>query len=164
MLFQLFSRIKFLLSSTNKHGVHSPFVFDFVTKGLYKKSIITNEIDKYLELNSLSKKEKKILSKIITYFNVKEFYFNNKSQISTLNNDFKLLYFRNLTEEEIVDTNLLNKNTILIFHHIYKSDKSLKLWNDFLKKQSNIVSIDVYYFSLLFYRPQQAKEHFKIRV
>jgi len=164
MLFQLFSRIKFLLSSTNQHGVHSPFVFDFVTKGLYKKSIFTNEIDKYLELNSLSKKEKKILSKIITYFNVKEFYFNNKSQISTLNNDFKLLYFRNLTEEEIVDTNLLNKNTILIFHHIYKSDKSLKLWNDFLKKQSNIVSIDVYYFSLLFYRPQQAKEHFKIRV
>ena len=164
MLFQLFSRIKFLLSSTNQHGVHSPFVFDFVTKGLYKKSIFTNEIDKYLELNSLSKKEKKILSKIITYFNVKEFYFNNKSQISTLNNDFKLLYFRNLTEEEIVDTNLLNENTILIFHHIYKSDKSLKLWNDFLKKQSNIVSIDVYYFSLLFYRPQQAKEHFKIRV
>ncbi|MFC4269143.1 hypothetical protein [Polaribacter marinivivus] len=164
MLFQLFSRIKFLLSSTNQHGVHSPFVFNFVIKGLYKKSIITNEIDKYLELNSLSKKEKKILSNIITYFNVKEFYFNTKSQISTLNNEFKLLYFRNLTEEEIINSNLLNENTILIFHQIYKSNKSLKLWNNFLKKQSNIVSIDVYYFSLLFYRPQQAKEHFKIRV
>lgn len=164
MLFQLISRIKFLLSSTNQHGVHSPFVFDFVTKGLYKKSINTNEIDKYLELNSLSKKERKILSKIITYFNVKEFYFNTKSQISTLNNEFKLLYFRNLNEEEIINSNLLNENTILIFHQIYKSNKSLKLWNDFLKKQSNIVSIDVYYFSLLFYRPQQAKEHFKIRV
>lgn len=164
MLFQLFSRIKFLLSSTNQHGVHSPFVFNFVTKGLYKKSIITNEIDKYLELNSLSKKEKKILSNIITYFNVKEFYFNNKSQISTLNNNFKLVYFRNLTEEEIINSNLLNENIILIFHHIYKNKKSLKLWSDFLKKQSNIVSIDIYYFSLLFYRPQQAKEHFKIRV
>lgn len=164
MLFQLISRIKFLLSSTNQHGVHSPFVFDFVTKGLYKKSIITNEIDKYLELNSLSKKERKILSKIITYFNVNEFYFSYKSQISTLNKKFKLLYFRNLTEEEIVNSILLNENTILIFHHIYKNNKSLKLWNDFLKKQSNIVSIDLYYFSLLFYRPQQAKEHFKIRV
>ncbi|WP_411768240.1 O-methyltransferase [Winogradskyella sp. A3E31] len=35
---QLISYIKFLLKSTNQHGVHSPFIFDLVTKCLYDKT------------------------------------------------------------------------------------------------------------------------------
>lgn len=35
MLFAVKSYLKFLLRSTNEHGVHSPFVFDLVTKCLY---------------------------------------------------------------------------------------------------------------------------------
>ena len=34
----LLSYIKFLLNSTNEHGVHSPFVFDFVMKCIYDKT------------------------------------------------------------------------------------------------------------------------------
>lgn len=37
MLFQIKSYIQFLWQSKNEHGVHSPFVFDFVTKCLYDK-------------------------------------------------------------------------------------------------------------------------------
>ena len=36
-MYQLISYIKFLVSATNQHGVHSPFVYDFVTKCLYDK-------------------------------------------------------------------------------------------------------------------------------
>ncbi len=39
-----YSYFKFLITSTNQHGVHSPFVFDFVTKGLYKNKIKNNLI------------------------------------------------------------------------------------------------------------------------
>ena len=38
MLFQVAAHIKFLLKSTNQHGVHSPFVFDLVTKCFYDKT------------------------------------------------------------------------------------------------------------------------------
>ena len=38
MLFAITSYLKFLLRSTNEHGVHSPFVFDLVTKCLYDKT------------------------------------------------------------------------------------------------------------------------------
>lgn len=37
MLFQIKSYLKFLWQSKNEHGVHSPFVFDLVTKCFYDK-------------------------------------------------------------------------------------------------------------------------------
>ena len=38
-MYQIIQYIKFLLKSTNQHGVHSPFVFDLVTKCFYDKRI-----------------------------------------------------------------------------------------------------------------------------
>jgi predicted O-methyltransferase YrrM len=38
MLFQTKAYLKFLQKSTNQHGVHSPFVFDLVTKCFYDKT------------------------------------------------------------------------------------------------------------------------------
>jgi predicted O-methyltransferase YrrM len=38
MLFQIKSYLKFLWNSKNEHGVHSPFVFDLITKCFYDKS------------------------------------------------------------------------------------------------------------------------------
>lgn len=38
MLFQIKSFFKFLINSKNQHGVHSPFVFDLVTKCFYDKT------------------------------------------------------------------------------------------------------------------------------
>ena len=59
MFFRTLSYLRFLVRSTNQHGVHSPFVYDFVTKGLYRKSIENNIIETHTALKSLRKKEKK---------------------------------------------------------------------------------------------------------
>ena len=37
MVFKLGSYIKFVLTATNHHGVHSPFVYQYLTKCLYVK-------------------------------------------------------------------------------------------------------------------------------
>jgi predicted O-methyltransferase YrrM len=47
MFFTLKSYLHFLLKSTNQHGVHSPFVYDMVTKCFYKKTN-KNSIAKFL--------------------------------------------------------------------------------------------------------------------
>jgi predicted O-methyltransferase YrrM len=39
MFFQIQSYLKFLIKSSNQHGVHSPFVFDLVTKCFYDKTL-----------------------------------------------------------------------------------------------------------------------------
>ena len=55
MLFQLKSYLKFLWKSKNEHAVHSPFVFNLVTKCFYDKkqkyeyTIITNYRNSFLK-------------------------------------------------------------------------------------------------------------------
>ena len=50
MFFKTYSYLKFLLKSQNQHGLHSPFVYYFVTKGLYKQKIKNIDL---LELKEL---------------------------------------------------------------------------------------------------------------
>ena len=82
MLFILKSYLKFLWNSKNEHGVHSPFVFDLVTKCFYDSK-------KYTEY-SLLKEYRKSLLKNKNYIEVTDFgagskvFKSNKRQISKI--------------------------------------------------------------------------------
>ncbi len=54
MLFQIKAYLKFLQKSTNQHGVHSPFVFNLVTKCFYDKT-------KYPQYQTLKNYRKSLL-------------------------------------------------------------------------------------------------------
>lgn len=164
MFYQFHSYIRFLLQSTNQHGVHSPFVFDFVTKGLYKKSSISKKVDANKEFGNLSPKEKVILTKITNYFKIDDIITNPKTSSSTSINNHKILFFNNL--KNFINSNILinQKNNILVIRGIYNSKKTTENWNQLITSTPNIVSVNLFYFGIIFYRPQQAKEHFNIRV
>lgn len=82
MIFIIKSYLKFLYNSKNEHGVHSPFVFDLVTKCFYDKK-------KYQEYQSLSE-YRKFLLKSKTTIEVTDFgagsrvFKSNKRQISKI--------------------------------------------------------------------------------
>lgn len=54
MFYQIIQYIKFLFKSTNQHGVHSPFVYDLVTKCFYDKN-------DYLEYKEIIKHKASLL-------------------------------------------------------------------------------------------------------
>ena len=164
MIFRILAYINYLIRSKNQHGIHSPFVFDFVTKGLYQKQ----KNQKKLELNTsdldFSKSEEKLLHKILYYFKLEDEFNQNINSTKTLDKNYKVLYYNDLNNFKI---DLLNRNPfveMLIIRRIHQSKESEKKWQEIIKMEDATVTMDLFYFGLVFFRKEQRKEHFIIRV
>jgi len=250
--------IKFISKSSNQHGVHSPFVYHFVTNCLYKKrnnefqklflncknQLLNNKktitvkefgigstffktnkrsIARIAKIAGITNKKASILTGIIHYFkplNILELgtslglstssikIGNKKSKIITLegcletskiaqqlfdhqnfdgvdivigdfaktlplavkNNLFDFIYFDgNHTKKDTLEyfdyclTTLTNES-IWIFDDIYWSKEMKETWSLIKKHPKVTVTVDLFYFGIVFFRKEQAKEHFKIRV
>ena len=256
-MYQLLQYIKFLFISTNQHGVHSPFVYDLVTKCFYdktsyenykklkayKKSLLksTDTIDvtdlgegsksfktnsrvvqqivktsssldksmrlmyrlhqyfkpnKVLELGtslgvatyamSLGNPESHIItiegcpntSKFtesgLTSKSIKNITFINghfKGVIPTLTEEtFDIIFFDGHHNKEATleyfETLLpkAHNNTLFIFDDIYWSKDMTEAWESIKQHPEVTVTVDTFFWGLVFFRQEQAKEHFKIRV
>lgn len=241
------------MSSTNQHGVHSPFVYDFVTKCLYDREKYTaySELDNYrnnlkrsdteLEINDLgegskvldskkrkvsdmarasssSKKESKLLFRVAQYFKFKSILelgtslgmgtyafalANPSSKITTIegcpntldytksqlvenitfiNEDFKIIipslkqqnfdciFFDGHHNKEATIQyfeSLLPKahnESVFIFDDIYWSKEMTEAWEYIKSHKAVTVTVDCFHLGFVFFRKEQAKEHFKIRV
>lgn len=255
MIYQLVQYIKFLFKSTNQHGVHSPFVYDMVTKCFYDK---TNHpeyhtIEKYRnqllqnkntievhdlgpgsrktktnmrQVNEIAKtsgtnlKRSKLLFRIAKYFKPDKTLElgtslgiatqalslgNPKARITTIEgcpeivsfskkqlNDYRNIEFKigdfkkvipKLTSEhydliffdgnhqkkatlQYFETLLptINNNTMFIFDDIYWSKDMTEAWKVIKQHPKVTVTIDTFFWGFVFFREEQAKEHFTIRV
>ena len=163
MLFRTISYFRFLLKSSNQHGVHSPFVYTFVTKGLYKKKVKTNTFDSYSQLKKLSKKEQKILTKIVNYFNIDTIHFDASNLVENSKNKYNLLFLNNLNNLNIQTILKNSSNLFVLVRGIYQHKEAQLKWLKIIKNKEATVTINLFYFGLIFFRKEQEKEHFNIR-
>ncbi len=257
MFYQIQQYIKFLFSSRNQHGVHSPFVYDLVTKCFYDKSpypayedIIRFKAkllrtDRFITIKDLgpgSKKTKqkerhvseiaktsgtplkraKLLFRLAQYFqpnNVLELgtslgtathaiakghpeaniatiegcpnlhsfskhfleRYTSKT-INFINADFSdalntlipttydLVFFDgNHQKEATLDyfkrlLPMATNNSLFIFDDIYWSKGMTEAWEIIKQHQDVTVTVDTFYWGIVFFRKEQVKEHFRIRV
>lgn len=258
MFFQIKSYLNFLYRSKNQHGVHSPFVFELITKCFYKKTdakkltlikrfrtdlshrkdsiIVTDfgkgsrifksnkrQVSKIAKIAGISKKRSMLLIRLISCFAPKNaleigtslgigtasIALGNKNTMVTslegcpntasiaqellekhrLNNtkviigDFKetLLKEINNTEYDFVyfDGNHQKKSTleyfdiclknvrnetVFLFDDINWSKEMQEAWTEIKKHPKVTVTIDTYFWGFVFFRKEQVKEHFVIRV
>jgi predicted O-methyltransferase YrrM len=258
MFFKVISYLSFLFKSTNKHGVHSPFVFEIVMNCFNKKTN-NHQYNKHLKYRNklksnrnlisvtdfgagskvfkdtlrpihkiskyagLSKKRARVLinsihhlkpkkvleigtsvglgtaamhlgnsdSKIITLegcpntmeiarkqFNL--FDFNNietiigefDSSLNKLNlkSTLDFVYFDGNHQKEATLKYFefclqhINNNSVFVFDDIHWSKSMEEAWTE-IKKHSKVkVTIDTYQWGIVFFRKEQEKEHFIIRV
>lgn len=257
MLYQLRSYIKYRLRSTNQHGIHSPFVYDLVTKCFYDKtnfleySVLKKYRNKLLQSKEtinvtdfgagsrvfrsntrkvsaiaknagISIKRQQLLYRLTRYFksiNVlelgtslglgtsalalgnpsakivtvegcpetsekarelfKEFDLNNILLTNEIFDEFfgkvttetyDLVYIdgnhskeRTLQYFEILMKKIHN-DTVFIFDDIYWSKSMTEAWEQIIMHPHVRVSIDTYQWGILFFRKEQEKQHFCIRV
>lgn len=164
MIFRILAYINYLIRSKNQHGIHSPFVFDFVTKGLYQRQ----KNQRNLNLNStdlaFSKAEGKLLKKILNYFQIEDEFNRIINSTKTLGDNYKILYYNNLKNFNIDSLNRDSSVEMLIIRRIHQSKESEGKWQEIINFKSATVTMDLFYFGLVFFRKEQRKEHFIIRV
>lgn len=251
------SYLSFLLKSQNQHGVHSPFVYNLVTKCFYDRSkykdyevikkyrnqlISNNEIIEIEDFGSGSKKfrtnNRKISSfsktsgasikkafllfRLANYFNSKNILelgtalgmatfalavSNKNVKITTIEGSKNLADFTiqilknyNIANVELINNQFkyalpalkkctwdlifvdghhdktatinyfemllpsLHNDTVIIFDDIHWSEEMTVAWKTIIKHSRVTVSIDTFYFGLVFFRKEQTKEHFYIRL
>ncbi|TJY32884.1 O-methyltransferase [Pontimicrobium aquaticum] len=257
MIFQIKAYLKIFLSSTNQHGVHSPFVYDLVTKCFYDKT----KFQDYLKLKAYKKellknrtqinitdfgagskviknnkrtvsniakhsgttlKRAKLLYRLVNYFNSSSILelgtslgigthamslANPKAYITTIEGCANISKFtkenfkrQKLQNIELITSNFSNainnltpktydliffdgnhqkeatlnyfetllptthNNTIFIFDDIYWSKGMTEAWEAIKQHPKVTVTIDTFFWGFVFFRKEQEKEHFTIRV
>jgi len=256
-MYQLKSYLKFLLTSSNQHGVHSPFVYDLITKCFYDKAnypeyatleTYRKELLKSSETIAvtdfgqgsrvfksnqrriaaiaknagITPKRQRLLFRLARYFKPQnslelgtslglataalslgnpsgkvntvegclntaktaQSYFNEfeLSNIVLHTNTFEQFFSENSSETYnvvYVDGNHNKEKTlayfqtllkqtsnesILIFDDIYWSPEMTKAWEEIKQHPKVTVSIDTFYWGLVFFRNEQQKQHFNIRL
>ncbi|MGB6150692.1 MAG: hypothetical protein WBG48_01770 [Pricia sp.] len=163
----ILNQIKFRLTATNQHGVHSPFIYAYVTKCLYAKK-------KYSHIKS-----KNILLKSIAYFGAERVYLppENENIRNVIQHEFLSVKFQDgpydilftgIRDAEALlqktsEENAIHNNTVLLIDTINGDAAATSLWENIKVHPKVRVTVDLFYCGAVFFRKEQAKEHFKIR-
>lgn len=256
--FKMRSFIAFLLASTNKHGIHSPFVYHLVAKcfngktntskiELFKKiqkSLFSNlnsititdygkgssvfksnvrKVSDIAKIAGITQKKAKLLLRVADYFNPKNILEigtsvglgtsvlsigNPAAQVVTLegckntaevaeklfkknhlNNielfvgnfnetlaavlsdkPFDLIYFDGNHQKEATlqyfnqCLEAAHNNSVFIFDDIHWSPEMQLAWEEIKNHPKVTVTIDTFFWGMVFFRKEQKKQHFTIRV
>ncbi|WP_222984652.1 hypothetical protein [Flagellimonas meishanensis] len=166
MRFRIISYLRFLIKSTNAHGVHSPFVFNFVTQCLYSKRRYSNNRVINILLNS------------IDYFKARSVYLENhemakkeiESRFPGIDFDAALcdiLLINRLDQSgfcQLLHEGILHNDSMILVDSIHKNTAKLDEWKTLVALPEITVSVDMYFCGAIFIRKEQVKQHFTIRI
>lgn len=167
-MFRIADYLKFKLQATNQHGIHSPFVFNYLTRCLYagKRQHPYKTFD--------------VLLKSISYFGTERLGLvpddpDLKAMIQAAFPHIRcherpadLLYLHAPDPELLLAASGINpaihNHTLCIVDQIHSSREALRNWERVKALEEVRVTIDGYHCGMVFFRKEQAKEHFKIRI
>ncbi len=167
-MLQFIRHLKFFLSATDHHGVHSPFIYNYLTKCLYAKPDYCQE------------KSQNILLKSIAYFkanrirlprgteNIHKKIQNEFPSLQWGKGPYDILFMLPFEADKLVRSisleNEIHNDTLLLIDDIHNNRINLSLWTSLKNHPKVTVTVDLFYCGAVFFRKEQAEEHFKIRI
>lgn len=166
MLSRLLLYLKFLMRSTNHHGVHSPFVYKYITQAIYSKS------------NMSSSKSTNVLLKSIDYFGYQAIALQGNQELQPLvhstfpnlkqsTKSIDLVFSKDLNAQglhQLLASGVIHNDSMIFLDALYQSPGKLEDWNTLIELPLVTVSIDMFHCGVIFVRKEQEKEHFTIRI
>ena len=161
----------FCLKATNQHGVHSPFIFSFVTRCLYNKHLVTPA--DFPQTTPLTTKQYILLLKSIRYFQPKRVFTDDPllqeamTAFANLNttlqqNSYDYLFINgNYASYEPFLGNMHN-DSVLVINGLQQSDR-YALWQQLTQNPQVTAFVDVYTQGFVFIRKEQLHQGFMIR-
>ncbi|MDO1514096.1 hypothetical protein Q2T41_15655 [Maribacter confluentis] len=164
-MYQILSFLKFYVTATNQHGVHSPFVYDYVTKCLYKKERIRLPVSTKVLVKSILYFNYQTVRLLTANKNLEKDIFDHCPNVNfTQENPIVIVGSVNdILHSKILDQKLENR-TMLFIDKIHKNQNNFEQWKYIQAHNKVTVTIDLFYCGLVFVRKEQVKEHFKIRI
>ena len=166
-MFRMIDYLGFLLKSTNEHGVHSPFLFAYLTKCLYRGGW------------PYPNKALGVAMKSIPYFGIESvgnFPGNTQNALrlakafpekNTETPPFDLLM---LGHPEpglpglVSGDRYYHDKTLCVIADIHKNGRYRANWEAVKELRHARVTVDAYYFGLVFFRDELSRQHFRIRI
>lgn len=171
--------IKFLFQATNQHGVHSPFIYAFVTQCLYDRT----RFSAYQKLKAPNRKRKRLLFRVAQYFTIQKTLSFDPAEAAILKAvfpDMTIFLLANAKENPPIDMILMGKNydfalaqdlikqmhndSVLVVNNLYCSAEAIQFWQQLKNDKQVTVTVDCFDVGFAFIRHEQEKEHFKIRL
>lgn len=129
------------VSSNSRHGTHSPFVYKLADEVIYNKE------------NSCHAKETSGIDNLIEAMHS---FFQQE-----IGGNISCLDIHSVTLEEILS--LYEVSSVIFLKNIYDCKESKVKWSALRADQNILVTIDLFYFGVVFCRKEQPKENFKLR-
>lgn len=162
--FPYYHYLKYYLSAKNKHSIHSPFVYQLLTKAITPKNKTLLKTSRhYIEVKE----------RLIEYLNPKSIleigsslfsekkntYYTNFEEVKEKKVDF--IYLNDTNEKKIITAlEYMHNDSVLVLNNLYKTKEN---WQK-LKDHSQVrVSINLFQLGIIFIREEQVKQHFTIR-
>lgn len=159
----MFSYLQFLVKSTNQHGVHSPFVYNYITKGLYqqkKEFALSHKTNQWL-LQSIQYVQPNKICFLDEGLSVVAWKVYTDKSFDLTTADLILDRYTVENHTRILQTINNMSNSQLLLIAIYNYPKAFI--NELRQNPDITLVVDFYYGCLISKRTEQPKQNFFIR-
>lgn len=162
----ILSKARFWFQAKNRHGIHSPFIYEFLDRAVYTPNV------------KQGSPRQRLLRATRVHFNPERIWVSpglpaNSGIRKELNLDttlqgppFDFIVFDvpvREVSEVLSDAGQWHNDSILYLGNLRSSDSAYALWKQICAHPSIRVVVESYWEGLLFFRKEQAKQYFRIR-